>query len=401
MPAPRPARLLDVDAAELASLAPTELAGPLLLVARVDGVPVGSLIVEDGAQPDAPPADAVTWRTGDPLPGPVGAAIGITVAVCTRDRPELLRRCLDAVRVAVEHAGPEVVATLLVVDNASADDRTAAVGSAAGALVAREDVPGLDVARNRARTMLTTEVLAFVDDDVVVDPTWLRTLARTFAAHPDAAAVTGGVLAAVVDTGARFEFERCGGFFKGWDAAALDGANRDDLPFNPSIGVGCNMAFRARTLDAMGPFDDALDTGPPLAGGGDLDALLRAAMVGPVVYEPSAMVRHEHRATMAQLRHQYRSWGTSWGAVLHKWYRRAPDDRAVIRRAAARSLRHYLHDLLLPGRPGRRRRGHAGLLLIGFATGTTIAYPRSQRRMAERRRTAHDTSRAARRRART
>jgi GT2 family glycosyltransferase len=392
MPLPRQARLLDVDESELARLPADAVAGPLVLVVRQEGIPTGSMVIDDGAAPTCSLATAVTWRRGAPPPGPCAHPISVTVGVCTRNRPERLARCLASVADAIAVAGDEVAAIMLVVDNASPDDRTREVALAAGAVVGREPVPGLDIARNRAVSMTTTDVLAFVDDDVVVDPTWLRTLARTFAAHPDAAAVTGGVLALVVDTPARFEFERCGGFFKGWTAGPLDAANRDDLPYNPSLGVGCNMAFRRRALDEIGPFDEALDTGPPLPGGGDLDALSRVAMVAKIVYEPSALVRHEHRATMADLRDQYRSWGLSWGAMLHKWYRRAPSDRALIRRAAVRSMRHYLHDLLLPTEPGRRRRTHASLMLAGFVIGVTTAYPRSCRRMRRRQREHRQTS---------
>ena len=116
-------------------------------------------------------------------------------AVCTRNRPELLARCLRAILDAVDVAGAEVDASVLVVDNASDDDRPADVARSLGVDVVREAVPGLDVARNRAVATSRGDVIAFIDDDVVVEPTWLRTLARTFAAHPDAVAVTGGVTA--------------------------------------------------------------------------------------------------------------------------------------------------------------------------------------------------------------
>src|SRR5690349_11387015 len=114
MPAPRPARLLDVDERDLAALPPES--GPLLLVVRRDGVPTGSLVLEDGS-PARPLADAVTWRTGPPLAGPGPSAVTVTVAVCTRNRPERLRRCLDSIDAAVATAGHEVAASVLVVDN--------------------------------------------------------------------------------------------------------------------------------------------------------------------------------------------------------------------------------------------------------------------------------------------
>jgi GT2 family glycosyltransferase len=383
--------MLDVDLGELDGRREIWGDRPMLVVARDDGIPVGSALLDGDHDVTAA---AVTRRSGPGLAGPAVPPVSVTVAICTRDRPTLLARCLDAVAAAIVVAGDEVTADVLVVDNASRDGRTREVAEGRGATVHVEPVAGLDVARNRAVAASGAPVIAFVDDDAVVDPTWLRTLARTFAAHPDAAAVTGGVLALRLDTAAQLEFERAGGFFKGWRAGPLDTSIRPDLPFDPSIGVGCNMAFRRTALEAVGPFDEALDTGSPLAGGGDLDMLVRVAMTGTVVYEPSAMVRHEHRHHLGDLRRQYRSWGLSWGAVLHKWYREAPAHRKQIRRAAGRALRWYGHDLVTGRRCGLVRRRHALALLLGFTAGATVAYPRSQRRMERR-------SVATRRRART
>lgn len=362
-----------------------DITGPALVIAREGGVPVGSAFVPPGVTATGPLDELLQWRHGDVLAPPAPAPVSVTVAVCTRNRPELLERCLRAIERAVAVAGAEVDASILVVDNASDDDRPAEVARALGVDVVRETVPGLDVARNRAVAASRGDLVAFVDDDVVVDPTWLRTLARTFGRHAGALAVTGGVLAYTLATEAQVTFEGCGGFFKGWRAGPLDAVGRPDLPFDPSIGVGCNMAFRRPALVAAGPFDEALDTGAPLAGGGDLDMLLRMAKLGTVVYEPAALVRHEHRSSLDELAAQYRSWGLSWGAVLHKWYRRSPGDRRLIRRVGRRTLRWYGHDLILPRSPGRLRHGDAWRLLVGFIAGATAAYPRSQRRMAARR----------------
>jgi glycosyltransferase involved in cell wall biosynthesis len=378
-------RVVDVELGSDAGASRLEIDGPALIIARQDGLPIGSTFLLTGSTFAGAIGDLVTMRHGAPLPAPVSTPVAVTVAVCTRNRPVLIERCLRAIQEAVATAGAEVDASILVVDNASDDDQPATAARSLGVEVVREPVPGLDVARNRAVATSRGAVVAFVDDDVVVEPTWLRTLARTFAAHPDAVAVTGGVSAFSLATDAQVQFEACAGFFKGWRAGPLDTSERPDLPFDPSIGVGCNMAFRRAALDAAGAFDDALDTGPPLAGGGDLDMLLRMAQLGTVVYEPAAMVRHEHRATLDLLASQYHSWGVSWGAVLHKWYRRAPADRKLIRRAGRRTVRWCLHDLLVPPTPGLLRRGDAARLLLGFVAGATTAYPRSQRRMAGRR----------------
>ncbi|MCU1504396.1 MAG: hypothetical protein JWM12_3750 [Ilumatobacteraceae bacterium] len=355
-----------------------------LIVARHHGVPVGSALVHGQPPTTTSPEQIIDRRNGDPADAADGPPISITVAVCTRNRPQLLERCIGSIHEAILAAGTEVEADVLVIDNASTDQRTMDAARALGADAREEPVAGLDVARNHAVRVSRGAVLAFVDDDVMVDRMWLRTLARTMQANEDALAVTGGVLALRLDTDAQVEFERCGGFFKSWASGPVTDGSHSELPFNPSIGVGCNMAFRRRAFELAGMFDEALDTGPPLAGGGDLDMLIRVARAGVVVYEPSALVRHEHRQTFDALRRQYLSWGKSWGAVLHKWYRQSPGERPVIRRAALNAIRFYVHDFVLPTRGTRRRRVDAGLMLVGFVAGITVAYPRSVRRMAGR-----------------
>jgi glycosyltransferase involved in cell wall biosynthesis len=354
-----------------------------LVIARSDGVPIGSRLFLE-----PPPSSAHELRHAlgmrpSALPTAPETPVSITVAVCTRDRPALLDRCLRSVVTAVEVAGQEVVADVVVADNASADDATRDVAESHGARCVREPVPGLDVARNRAVAASASDVIAFVDDDVVVDRTWLRTLARTFAANPGVGTVTGGVLAMRLDTPARVEFERLGGFSLGWLPTRFS-RDGDDLVLRPDIGVGCNMAFRTATLAAIGPFDEALDTGRPLPGGGDLDILIRGCDAAPVLYEPAALVFHEHRESWKGLRYQYYTWGLSWAVVLAKWH---GDDRhrSQVRANALRTMRGYARDLLRgPRRTKSYRRSHCAVMAIGFAAGLAGSYRRSQARMRAR-----------------
>jgi len=63
-----------------------------------------------------------------------------------------------------------------------------------------------------------------------------------------------------------------------------------------SVGSGCSFAVRRSAVLALGGFDEALDLGPPLPGGGDLDLLWRILDAGhEVVYDPSVQAWHEHR----------------------------------------------------------------------------------------------------------
>jgi ABC-type polysaccharide/polyol phosphate export permease len=79
------------------------------------------------------------------------------------------------------------------------------------------------------------------------------------------------------------------------------------------------MAFRTEALKRIEGFDEALDTGPPLPGGGDLDAFYRVMMAGyHHIYEPSALVRHRHRRSRRELCSQLAGHHRSLTAFLVK-----------------------------------------------------------------------------------
>jgi hypothetical protein len=95
------------------------------------------------------------------------------------------------------------------------------------------------------------------------------------------------------------------------------------------------MSLRLDLLRRLGGFDDALDTGAPLPGGGDLDIFYRVLRSGSMlVYEPQMAVFHEHRREMATLHRQYFTWGLGFGAFLAKSMRTDPDMRGPLRRMA-------------------------------------------------------------------
>ena len=90
------------------------------------------------------------------------------------------------------------------------------------------------------------------------------------------------------------------------------------------------MAFRTDVVRSMGGFDEALDTGAPLPGGGDLDMFYRIIRGGhTLVYEPRFMVFHQHRRELSGLFKQYkRSWGLGFMCFLSKCTKTDPERRA-------------------------------------------------------------------------
>lgn len=246
----------------------------------------------------------------------------LSIAICTKDRAERLSRLLRSLD-AVRDNSPFGQVEIVVVDNASTDSATReAVESFDGIRYVFEPKAGLDFARNAALHAATGALIAYLDDDVVVDRNWLMGLAKACSDNPGAGGFTGLVLPYRLDTEAQIYFERRGGFGRGFYRNEFRGS-RFDNPLHPVgsgvLGAGCNMAFERALLIELGGFDEALDTGAPLPGGGDLDIFYRVLRSGrTMVYEPQFAVYHEHRETIAQLRRQYWSWGLGMMAFLVK-----------------------------------------------------------------------------------
>ncbi len=238
-------------------------------------------------------------------PAPVEELPLVTVVVCTRDRTSDLTICLDAL-CQLEYPYLE----LLVIDNAPGTDATKQLIEAEYPQVRyfNEPRPGLNWARNRAIIEAHGEIIAYTDDDVIVDAGWVKALAALFTQDPEVMAVTGLVVPFELETEAQALFERYGGFGKGFERK-WHRVNAKKVPWGligtGQFGTGANMAYRRCVFDSIGYFDPALDVGTVTNGGGDLEMFFRVLKEGyTLVYEPSAIVRHRHRRDYTQLRHQ-------------------------------------------------------------------------------------------------
>ncbi|MEP7065324.1 MAG: glycosyltransferase [Gemmatimonadota bacterium] len=261
----------------------------------------------------------------------------ISVAVCTRNRPVDLKLCLDAL---AQMSSP--ASEILVIDNAPSSDETERLvrEQYPGVRYVLEPRPGLDWARNRAIAEAHGEVLAFTDDDVIVDTGWLGAIADIFASAPHVHVVTGLVVPYELESEAQQDFESYGGFGRGFSrawhvAGSHHGAGR--------FGTGANMAFRRSLFDRIGGFDPALDVGTPADGGGDLEMYFRVLQEGYVlVYEPRAIVRHRHRREPERLRKQMRDWGKGLFVYMRRSADRYPGERREFKRLTDWWIRRYI-----------------------------------------------------------
>jgi GT2 family glycosyltransferase/SAM-dependent methyltransferase len=299
-------------------------------VARLIGPSVGGRLVGPGyATPrpwaipaDSPELDAVLGIT-EPLSDldrqvfeEPDDSTSVSVVVCSGDRPDELERCLHSIAEASD--APDEV---LVVDNAPHATGTREVVKAFPTCrYVQEPRRGLSAARNAAVREARGDLLAFVDDDVVVHPGWLTPLRRAFA-DPDVMAVTGLVLPAQLDTVAQVAFETVvGGFGQGcesirYDREFLRGTVAHGMPVW-KIGAGANMAIRRAAIDLVGEFDERLGAG---AAGCSEDSEFWYRLIGEgwaCRYEPDSVVFHYHRRDTTALTTQIHDYARGHTAAL-------------------------------------------------------------------------------------
>lgn len=241
-------------------------------------------------------------RVGDAAGSGPGAPASISVVICTRNRPDLLRRCLTSL--ALQERAP--LETLVVDNDPDSGITRPVVDAFTGAEYVAEATPGLSPARNAGVLNARGDVIAFTDDDVRVHRGWVAALTRIF--EEDAlAATTGLILPDALDTPAQLAFQLNG---EGWgfrpltfDSAFFDATNRIGVPVW-RIGAGANMAFRRRVFCDVGLFDERLGAGRSGCSE-DSELWYRLLVAGESIrYDPSAVVFHTHRERSGELRDQ-------------------------------------------------------------------------------------------------
>jgi glycosyltransferase involved in cell wall biosynthesis len=317
----------------------------------------------------------------------------VSVVVCTRDRANALSDCLASLR-RLEHDQLEFV----IVDNAPSDDSTSRV---VGELAqedrrfhyVREPAPGLSRARNTGLARTTSEIIAYTDDDVRVDPLWVKGLLRGFARQPGVACVTGLVASASLELPAEQYFDGRVWWSSSCQPTVYD-ARCDRGALYPyaagAFGTGANFAARTEALREIGAFDESLGAGSPCDGGEDLDIFVRFIRAGySISYEPAALVWHEHRAGPDALRRQMYAYGKALSAYLFKYVSSPATAGDVLRRVP-----HGLRHLAVLGARSRRVGTRTGLAydpamaeLRGLLAGP-LAYALARRRQDPERRRA-------------
>lgn len=216
----------------------------------------------------------------------------ITVILCTYNRCEKLAKALESISASILPS--EVAWEVLVVDNNSRDHTREVAEKFCSQFPGRfrylfEPQQGKSHALNTGIREARGRVLAFTDDDVVVEPTWLQNLS---AALDDGkwVGIGGRVLPERtfspprwIPVGDRYALAPLAVFAPGIEAGPLS-----EAPF------GANMAFQKRLFEKYGDFRTDLGPRP----GSEIrsedtefgDRLLAAGEL--LFYQPSAIVYH-------------------------------------------------------------------------------------------------------------
>ncbi len=249
----------------------------------------------------------------------------ISVILCTYNRAQTLAKALDSVAAATLPAGVEW--EVVVVDNNSTDQTREVVEEFHRRQPGRfryvfESHQGLSHARNAGIREARGDVLAFMDDDVTVEATWLQNLTAGLRAG-DWAGAGGRILLAQTFSPPRW--------------LALDGPcnmggilyAHFDLGDKPceldSPPHGTNMAFQRKMFEKYGGFRPDLGRcGSNMMSNEDTEFGHRLMTAGERFrYEPSAVVRHP--VPQDRVRKEYfLAWWFDFGRALVREWGRGP-----------------------------------------------------------------------------
>ena len=202
----------------------------------------------------------------------------VSVLISTKDRRDLLRQALESLR---QLDYPRDKMELVVVEETSQPEDP---GVDQYVVLPREG-RGFAWSRNAALEAATHPLVAFTDDDCIVDRRWLRELAAPFE-DGEIGAVAGAVLA-----------QPCGLLGKteivlGFPGGGLRRIAWAQEQIRPVLGLSTvNAAARREILETLGGFSES--TG--IYGGEDSDLFGRLTKDHLAVFNPRALVHHKAR----------------------------------------------------------------------------------------------------------
>lgn len=276
----------------------------------------------------------------------------ISAIICTHNRDRYLGFAIDSL-LAQDFAEFEII----IVDNASTDHTREVVEARledARLRYVYESELGLSVARNTGAKNAQGEILAYLDDDAIASPHWLRTLYNAYSSNPKLAIAGGRVTLIWTDgiTAPNWLSAGLAGNLGAYDLG--DSVMKIDRPGLTPRGL--NYSIRTTFLDQIGGFDPNLGrVGKNLLSNEELHMTGLALQTGwEVAYIPDAHVAH-HVAPERVKRQWFLDRG--WWQGISECYREQIAGEAgfgQFRRGGERLIRGLYKSVKLAPDPAQR-----------------------------------------------
>lgn len=276
-----------------------------------------------------------------------------SLIICTRNRPQLLRDTVTSVLDAEVLPSELIIVDQSDVGHAFFDGLPNSKGCQIRHLCT--DHIGSSFARNHGMHLASHDIVAFLDDDMLVAPDWYSALIQVLIELGPRTAVTGRVLAAAAEEPAagrkpkKFVLA-----VHAWEEPCLyQGRIGKDI-----LASGL-MAIYRTAFEAVGGFDERLGPGTFFRAAEDNDLGFRLLEAGyRIAFTPDSVVYHRAWRPLRDYVPMHWSYGLGQGAFYAKhWH---PKDRYTLSRAAKDCLR-YIN--LIPQRVWKLER----LILLGGA----------------------------------
>jgi glycosyltransferase involved in cell wall biosynthesis len=224
---------------------------------------------------------------------------------------------LDTLHSVISQSLPRDRYEIIVVDNASTDNTARLVQEFVTTSEGHDSVQyvyeprvGVHYARNCGALRASSRVLAYTDDDVIVDSKWLEALLSVHDEDPKIVSVGGRVLPCWKVQPPDWLHDFSAGYL-----SLLDLGDTVSIRIGPDI-YSCNMTVLREALLNVGGFHPEL-TGSEYLGDGETGTLMDLLDAGwKVVYTPHAIVWHvipASRMTMAYLIQRFKNSAAACG----------------------------------------------------------------------------------------
>jgi GT2 family glycosyltransferase len=283
----------------------------------------------------------------------------VSVIVCTHNRAHRLEQTLNSLQ---QMTVPfDLLCELIIVDNNSSDNTKEVIDnfrnkSSLNIKYVFERGQGLSRARNMGIQEASGNIIAFTDDDCIVDRYWITSISKAFHTDESIAGIGGRVLL-------YNKMDRPISIRIYEERATISSTDRII-----KLMIGCNMAFARPVFDEIGLFDTDFGAGTRFASTEDFDFLYRVYKRGlKIIYSPDVLVYHNHgRRNDEQIRSLIKGYAVGRGAFYCKYILMADKDVTHFACSEISSLIIGMIKRFVKGQSSTNQRLFLRSILVGF-----------------------------------